>query len=114
MRRTMMGLLLGLAVAIATGTTASAADGPPAGRGAGGPPWAREGGSSGPRPFMLFRIFDANDDDALSEDEVPAPVWSRLSAADADEDGAVTREELIAYFGARARQGRPEGGRPTK
>lgn len=113
MRLTVIRLMLGIVVAMATGTMASAADGPPSGRGAGGPPWAREGGS-GPRPFMLFNIFDADEDGALSEDEVPAPVWNRLSAADADADGAVTREELIAYFGARFGQSRGAGGRPAK
>ena len=112
MRRMMMNLGLGLVVAITAMASASAADGPANGRGAGGPPWAREG--NGPRPFMLFRIFDANEDDALSEEEVPGPVWARLSAADADEDGTVTRDELVAHLSARFRQARGTGERPTK
>lgn len=85
--------------------------------GVGGPPWAR--GGQGPRPFMLFQIFDADEDGALTEDEVPAPVWSRLSAADLDGDGAVTREEIMAHLqksggGRPGRQSRPQAEQPKK
>lgn len=45
----------------------------------------------------LLGAFDANDDDALEEDEVPAAVWSRLSQADASDDGVVTRNEFDSY-----------------
>ena len=59
------------------------------------------GGSRGPggRPSFdrLLEAFDADGDEALSEDEVPGRVWSRLSQADADGDGAVTREEFDGY-----------------
>lgn len=62
---------------------------------------------------MLFQIFDADEDGALTEDEVPAPVWSRLSAADLDDDGAVTREEIMAYLQISGGAGRPgSGSRP--
>lgn len=65
---------------------------PPAnneGRPQGGPPWVRA--------RMLFQTFDANRDEALSADEVPAQAWDRLSAADGDEDGQVTQAEVAAY-----------------
>lgn len=60
----------------------------------GGPP----GGATG-----LFGIFDSNDDKELTEDEVPGPVWDRLSAADEDKDGSVTVDEVVAF-----RSGRPQ------
>lgn len=41
-----------------------------------------------------FAAFDANEDGALTADEVPERLWDRLSQADADEDGTVTAEEL--------------------
>ncbi len=102
-----LGVVAAMAAVALTASLASAADAPAGPRGAGGPPWAR--GGQGPRPFMLFQIFDADEDGALTEDEVPAPVWSRLSVADLDDDGAVTREEIMAHrqkSGAR----RPENG----
>lgn len=114
MRQMMVRLALSVVMVITAGAAACAADGPPNGRGAGGPPWARGSSGSGPRPLMLFQIFDADEDGALTEDEVPGPIWTRLSAADLDEDGAVTRDEIIAHLGARFRQGRAEGGRPAK
>lgn len=57
------------------------------------------GGPGGGRPSFdrLLQAFDVNDDEALEEDEVPGRVWSRLSKADADGDGAVTREEFDSY-----------------
>ena len=42
----------------------------------------------------LFKMFDANKDGALSEDEVPDRMWQRLSMMDTDKDGSVTKEEL--------------------
>ena len=41
--------------------------------------------------------LDSNGDGAISSDEVPASVWNRLSAADADNSGSVTEAELAAY-----------------
>jgi hypothetical protein len=69
---------------------------PPGGRGdrpgRGGPPPER--------PLAgMFDRWDANEDGKLTEDEVPEGVWNRLSRADADGDGAVTREELAAMAG---------------
>lgn len=38
--------------------------------------------------------FDKNDDGKLTEDEVPEGPWARMTRADADKDGIVTKEEL--------------------
>ncbi len=62
--------------------------------------WAQ--GPGGPRlgrPSFdrLLQAFDENEDDNLAEDEVPMPVWRRLSQADADDDGCVTRKEFDSF-----------------
>ena len=58
---------------------------------------AGPGGRGGAPSFdTLLGAFDANDDGELAEDEVPAPVWRRLSNADADDNGSVTRYEFQA------------------
>jgi len=44
----------------------------------------------------LIKRFDKNKDGKLTKDEVPAPLWERLSKADANKDGAVTKDELEA------------------
>lgn len=49
---------------------------------------------AGPPIDLIFFRFDANDDDILSEDEIPPRMWTRLSIADKDEDGDVTRDEF--------------------
>lgn len=57
-------------------------------------------GRGGPPSFdVLLDAFDANDDGALEEEEVPPPVWRRLSQADAygDGDGVVTNAEFDGY-----------------
>jgi hypothetical protein len=56
------------------------------------------GAGRGGRPSFdkLLEAFDANDDSELTEDEVPERVWMRLSHADADDDGSVTRDEFDA------------------
>ena len=51
----------------------------------------------GDRVAQLFARFDTNKDGKLTKDEAPAPVWSRLSAADLNGDGAVTMEEVRKY-----------------
>ncbi len=42
----------------------------------------------------LFKRFDANQDGALQKGEVPAPVWQRISSADANQDASITKAEL--------------------
>ncbi|MCA9175329.1 MAG: hypothetical protein KDB14_12670 [Planctomycetales bacterium] len=56
-------------------------------------------GERGGRPSFdrLLQAFDADASESLSEDEVPERVWARLSQADANGDGAVTREEFDGY-----------------
>ncbi|MFT4559556.1 MAG: Ca2+-binding EF-hand superfamily protein [Planctomycetaceae bacterium] len=87
------------AVAVTLGILASSVsaqrpqrEGAQQGRPLGGPP----GGATG-----LFGIFDSDDDGTLAESEVPGPVWDRLSAADANEDGSVTQDEVTAFQSAR-------------
>ncbi len=53
-------------------------------------------GGRGGRPSFdtLLDAFDGDDSGDLVEEEVPFPVWRRLSHADADGDGFVIREEF--------------------
>jgi Ca2+-binding EF-hand superfamily protein len=60
-------------------------------RGQGGK--AGQGGHPGGRKFERF---DSNGDGRLQQSEVPEFVWQHLSVADADHDGAVTRDEVQA------------------
>ncbi|MBM3460367.1 MAG: hypothetical protein FJX77_17745 [Armatimonadetes bacterium] len=54
-----------------------------------------QGRRGGPPPAeALFGRFDTNKDGALTENEVPPPMWRRLRSADANGDGAVTIAEL--------------------
>ena len=55
----------------------------------------------GDRVEQLFARFDTNKDGKLVADEVPAPVWNRLSAADLDKDGAVTMDEVRKFRSGR-------------
>ncbi|MAS94140.1 MAG: hypothetical protein CMO55_13170 [Verrucomicrobiales bacterium] len=70
---------------------------------AGRPGGGKGKGPGGPKgnPGELFQRADKNSDGKLTEDELPAEVWSRISRLDSDKDGAVTKEEVAA--------GRPEG-----
>lgn len=54
---------------------------------------------SGSRPSFdkLLSAFDADKNGELSKSEVPGRVWLRLSAADANADGKVTRQEFESY-----------------
>ena len=54
----------------------------------------RQGGKKGRRAGQLFEKFDKNKDGALTSDEVPENCWTKISRADADGDGAVTKAEL--------------------
>ena len=78
-----------LAVVIAMGVTESASAARPGGGGPG----------RGGRPSFdkLLSAFDADEDGELAEDEVPVPVWRRLSMADADDNGSVTRDEFDSF-----------------
>jgi hypothetical protein len=58
-----------------------------------GPPGTRPPFGVGP-----FDRFDKNKDGKLTEDEVPAPLWERLSKADAVKDGAITKNAFEAAF----------------
>jgi len=42
----------------------------------------------------IFALLDVNRDDLLASAEVPPDLWKRLSRADANKDGRVSREEL--------------------
>lgn len=61
----------------------------------------RPGGPRGPggRPSfdLLLQAFDADGNGALEQGEVPGRVWSRLSKADANGNGSVSREEFEGY-----------------
>ena len=56
-------------------------------------------GPRGGRPSFdqLLEAFDKDASGSLAKDEVPGRVWTRLSQADADGDGCVTREEFDGY-----------------
>ncbi len=78
-----------LAAVIAMGVTESAS--------AAGPGGGGQGRGGRPSFDTLLSAFDADDDGELAEDEVPVPVWRRLSMADADESGSVTRDEFDSF-----------------
>ena len=54
------------------------------------------GNSRGGRPTAkkLYDQFDADQNGALTQAEVPAPVWEYLSSADVDADGSVSVVEF--------------------
>ncbi len=54
------------------------------------------GGGGRPSFDKLLDAFDANEDGKLDKSEVPPPVWRRLSQADANGDGVVTKAEFDA------------------
>ena len=60
-----------------------------------------------PAATQIFGRFDENDDGKLTEEELPAMMWQRLAGADADGDGAVSKEEFAAMgpSGTRAAPG---------
>lgn len=75
----------------------------------------RGGGSTG-GPDAIFAKMDENKDGKLSKDEVPPEMWNRLSNADEDADGNVSKAELEkvykkrgAYNGGDKPKKKPEG-----
>tara|TARA_R110002096_G_scaffold23511_6_gene74828 strand:+ start:82 stop:984 length:903 start_codon:yes stop_codon:yes gene_type:complete len=62
----------------------------------------KPGGPPRGEPGEMFKRADKNGDKKLTEDEVPAEIWARLSKLDTDEDNAVSAEEAKAG-------GRPDG-----
>lgn len=50
-------------------------------------------------PFEKFlAIFDQNSDDQLEQSELPPPVWDRMSQADGNGDGIVTKQEYDSFI----------------
>ena len=54
-------------------------------------------GRRGHRGRRALKHLDKNQDGALSQDEVPEKLWERISTADRDGDGSVTKDEVKAY-----------------
>ncbi len=54
----------------------------------------------------LFSRFDADGDGYLSSEGMPETLWERLSSADADGNGQLTREELEAHQESMSGSGR--------
>jgi len=52
------------------------------------------GGRRGMTTDQVFQRFDKNKDGKLTKSEVSASVWQRMSKADTNGDGAVTKDEL--------------------
>ncbi len=71
---------------------------------------ARNGRNGRPSALTLFTQFDSNKNGKLSKDEVPAPVWRHLQAADGDKDGVVTKDE---FANSQRTQGAAGRGRPA-
>lgn len=90
----------------------------PAGRGPGRPGFGPEGfGGRGPQggpppADVVFERFDGNRDGKLTKDEAPEFVWERLSHADADGDGAVTKSEFENHTQQVRESGRPAQPKP--
>ncbi|MFO0940672.1 MAG: hypothetical protein U0930_07885 [Pirellulales bacterium] len=56
------------------------------------------GGMGGRPPFdMLLKAFDSDNSGDLDAEEVPYRVWTRLSQADSDDNGVVTRKEFESF-----------------
>jgi Ca2+-binding EF-hand superfamily protein len=47
---------------------------------------------------MLFERFDKDKKGVLTKENVPEPIWDRISKADANGDGSVSKEELEAHM----------------
>lgn len=75
--------------------------------GPGGP--GREGAGGPTGPGAMFGRYDTDKDGKLSKAEVPAEMWDKLSKADDDADGLVTKAELEKVY-----QGMPGGPKGPK
>lgn len=90
--------------------------GRPGAEGLRGGPGAGSGeGGAGP----MFSRFDTDKDGKLSKTEVPAEMWDKLSKADDDADGLISKEELEKVYKARDGGGprpekKPEGDSPKE
>ena len=65
----------------------------------------------------MFTRFDTDKDGKLSKTEVPAEMWDKLSKADNDADGLVSKGELEKVYRERDGGGtrpekKPEGEKP--
>jgi len=74
------------------------------------PQGGRPGGAGPPNAEAIFSRFDRNSDGKLTEGEVPAGLWQRLSNMDANNDGAITPEE----FGKNRNRQPPTDERPGR
>lgn len=85
---------------------------PQGGEGTDGDGKGKGGGGKGgrPDPAEMFARMDVNGDGKISSDEAPEFIWSRMSAADANGDGAVTVEEMQARRAARDAERAAGGG----
>ena len=64
-----------------------------------------------PSVEKIFEKFDKDESGSLTSDEVPERPWTRISKADADGDGAVTKKELKdAFKKRRGKRGGKRGG----
>lgn len=63
------------------------------------------GGNRGGTPAETIARMDSNGDGKLTADEVPEFIWSRISAADTNSDGAVDEDELTKARAAREAEG---------
>jgi hypothetical protein len=74
------------------------------------PQGGRPGGAGPPNAEAIFSRFDRNSDGKLTESEVPAGLWQRLSNMDVNNDGAITPEE----FGKNRNRQPPTDERPGR
>lgn len=51
-----------------------------------------------PFPSFLLNHFDKNKDDKLTKSELPGFIWDRLSKADTNGDGDVSKDEIEAHM----------------
>ncbi len=80
---------------------------------------AGKGGPGEGGPGAMFSRFDTDKDGKLSKSEVPAEMWDKLSNADDDADGLISKGELEKVYGARDGGGpgpekKPEGTLPPE